>query len=88
MKIKRGHTLGAEEAKRRVIKIAGELENRFNLRSEWEGDDLRVNGSGVDGRIIVNDQSVEVQVRLGMSLVLLEGSIRSEIEKVMDEYLT
>jgi len=87
MRIKRSHTLGIEEAKRRVDLIAADLAGRFNLRSRWEGDQLRVKGSGVDGRLLVEQSSVELRVRLGLALKLLEGPIHAEIKRSMAEHL-
>ena len=87
MRIKRSHNLGIEEAKRRVDLIAADLAGRFNLRSRWEGDQLRVKGSGVDGRLLVEQSSVELRVRLGLALKLLEGPIHAEIKRSMAEHL-
>ena len=87
MRIKRNHSLGIEEARRRADLIAADLAGRFNLRSRWEGDQLRVSGSGVDGRLLVEPGSVELRVRLGLALKLLEGSIHAEIKRAMAEHL-
>jgi putative polyhydroxyalkanoate system protein len=87
MRIKRSHNLGIEEAKRRADLIAVDLAGRFNLRSRWEGDQLRVKGSGVDGRLLVEQSSVELRVRLGLALKLLEGPIHAEIKRSMAEHL-
>ena len=87
MRIKRSHNLGIEEAKRRADLIAADLAGRFNLRSRWEGDQLRVKGSGVDGRLLVEQSSVELRVRLGLALKLLEGPIHAEIKRSMAEHL-
>ena len=83
--IQRQHTLGIEEAKRRVEIVAAELRSRFSLLTAWNGDRLDVSGSGVDGLINVTDTAVEARIRLGMSLKLFEGTIRSSIEKEMDD---
>lgn len=88
MLIRRDHTLGTEEAKRRVDKVAADLGNRFNLTSRWEGDNLRFTGSGANGRIAVTDDNVEIQIRLGLTLMMLEGAIKLAIENSIDEYIT
>ena len=87
MRIKRNHSLGIEEARRRADLIAADLAGRFNLRSRWEGDQLRVSGNGVDGRLLVEQSSVELRVRLGLALKLLEGPIHAEIKRAMAEHL-
>jgi len=87
MRIRRNHTLGIEEAKRRADLIAADLAGQFNLRSRWEGDQLHVRGSGVDGWLVVEQNSVELRVRLGLALKLLEGPIHAEIHRAMAEHL-
>ena len=87
MKIKRQHSLGAEEARRRVDQVAEELGGKLGLASEWEGDHLRVRGKGVSGRILVSDDSVEVHVHVGLAMMMLREPIRSAIESSIDEYI-
>jgi len=87
LKIRREHTLGVEEAKRRVDQVADELGSKLNLTSQWEGDHLRVNGRGVSGRIVVEADSVEVHVTLGLAMLMLREPIRSSIEESIDHYI-
>lgn len=87
MRIHRRHNLGIEEAKRRVDKVAGEIGPKWNLRSYWEGDRLRVQGSGVKGRILVDDESIEVFVQVGMAMMLFREPIRAAIESSIDHYI-
>ena len=87
MKITRKHSLGVEEAKRRVDKVADELGGKLNLRSRWDGDNLRVNGRGVSGRIAVAADSVEVHVTLGLTMLMLREPIRVAIEDSIDHYI-
>ena len=87
MRIEREHILGTEEAKRRVDKIRQEVEAQYGLTTSWDGDDLRVSGSGVRGQIRVNDQQVVVDINLGFAMMMLEGPIKSQISSTMDKYL-
>ena len=88
LKIKRQHSLGVEEARRRVDQVADELGGKLGLTSEWEGDHLRVHGKGVSGRILVSDGSVEVHVHVGLAMMMLREPIRSAIENSIDHYIT
>ena len=88
MKIKREHSLGIEEARRRVDSIAEELGGKLNLSSEWEGDHLRVHGRGVSGRILIFEDSVEVHVHVGLAMMMFREPIRSAIEGSIDHYIT
>lgn len=87
MRISRSHDLGVDEARSRVVQVAATLEKQFSLRSEWCDDELQFRGSGVKGQIAVSDTSIELNVRLGFALMVMEGPIRSAIEDVLDEEL-
>ena len=87
MKIRREHTLGVEEARRRVDEIAADMGSRLNLSSEWRDNDLQIKGNGVVGAIAVSEDAIEIQVELGFALKLMESSIRSAIESTMDKHL-
>ena len=87
MKITRQHALGVEEARRRINSVADELGGKLNLSSQWEGDHLRVHGKGVSGRILVFEDSVEVHVHVGLTMLMLREPIRAAIEGSIDEYI-
>ena len=87
MRIRREHTLGIEEAKRRVDQVAAELGGKLNLTSRWEGDHMRVKGRGVSGRILVTEESVEVHVTVGLTMIMLREPIRVAIESSIDHYI-
>jgi putative polyhydroxyalkanoate system protein len=88
MKVRREHSLGAVEARRRVDEIAADMGTRLNLQSEWRDDDLQIKGSGVNGKIAVNEDAIEIQLELGYALILMENSIRVAIENAMDKHLS
>lgn len=87
MKISRQHALGRDEAKARVERMAGELEQRFGLSSEWSDNRLNIRGSGVQGHLLVSDNSVDLDIDLGFSLKLMESSIRTAVKQQMDKHL-
>ena len=85
MVIRRNHNLGLDEAKNRASEIAEHLGQQFSLTSSWVGDRLMVRGNGVDGHLAVAEESIELVVRLGFALKLMEGPIRRAIESTLDE---
>ena len=87
LKISRNHSLGIEEAKRRVDKVADDLGGRLRLTSSWDGDHLLVKGSGVSGRIVVEERCVDVHVHVGFAMLIFRESIRSAIEESIDDYI-
>ena len=87
MRIRRNHNLGLDEARKRADRIADDLRKQFPISSNWQGDALHVKGNGVNGELRVDDSHFELNVKLGFALKLMEGPIRSMIEKTIDEEL-
>jgi putative polyhydroxyalkanoate system protein len=87
MRIRRSHNLGLEEARHRADLIAADLQRQFSMRANWQGDALHVRGNGVTGQLTVDEHTIELDVRLGLALMLMEGPIRAAIEKTIDEEL-
>lgn len=88
MVIRRSHQLGMAEARSRATEIAEHLGRQYSLTSSWQGDNLVVRGNGVNGQLIVAEESIELRVKLGFALKLMEAPIRSAIENTIDEHLT
>lgn len=87
MRIRRNHNLGVEEARKRADRVAADLKQQFSVSSTWQGDALHVKGNGVSGQLHVDDEHFELNVTLGFALKLMEGPIRTVIEKTIDEEL-
>jgi putative polyhydroxyalkanoate system protein len=87
MRIRRSHHLGLAEAKLRAEKIAAYLEKQYAMRWSWHGDHMHVQGNGVNGQLMVEEEALELNVRLGFALKLMEGPIRSAIEQAIDKEL-
>lgn len=87
MRIERQHNLGLEEVRQRVEQVAEALAVKYNLRYHWDDDDLKFKGSGVNGRIAAAETTVDVVVKLGFALMLLEDTIKSYIEQEIDQHL-
>ncbi len=87
MVIRRSHNLGVEEAKNRANRIAEDMGAQFSLTSSWVGDRLMVRGNGVHGHLAIAEESIELVVRLGFALKLMEGPIRRAIESTLDEHI-
>jgi putative polyhydroxyalkanoate system protein len=68
--------------------VAADIGSRFDLTHAWIGDNLVFRGRGVDGNIAVTDESVDIRIKLGFTLMMLQGAIRQAIENSIDEYIT
>ncbi len=79
--------MGIDEARALVEEIADDLNQSLRLESNWQDYDLNVRGSGINGKIRVAHDFIEVNIRLGLALKLLGPTIRKEIETTMDRHL-
>ena len=87
MHIRREHHFSPEEAREKVDILAAELEKKFMLRSRWNGDRLEFNGGGASGEVTLGDDYVELNVKLGFALKLMEPTLRAAIEETLDEQI-
>ena len=85
--VERSHNLGREVAREKAEQLAERLAREYDVRYRWAGDTLEFKRSGADGRIEVAEDSVKVQLNLGLLLSAMSGSIKREIEEVLDKSL-
>jgi putative polyhydroxyalkanoate system protein len=89
------HTLGAEEAKRRIAGGMGRLTNHIpgaaEIESSWEGDRLnllvKAMGQAVDSHIDVGASNVRVEVTLPPFLAMFAGTISGFLSRRGSELL-
>ncbi|BCD85187.1 hypothetical protein PSm6_15940 [Pseudomonas solani] len=85
--VERSHNLGRSAVRAKAEQLAERLAREYDVRYQWRGDTLEFKRSGADGQIEVSDDKVNVEVKLGLLLSAMSGSIKREIEKALDEYL-
>jgi putative polyhydroxyalkanoate system protein len=83
--IRRAHGLTPAKAKKAAEKVAKQLDDKFELHHEWDGEVLRFKRSGVSGELELHKHEVELRVRLGFLLFALRPTIEREIHKYFDE---
>lgn len=67
--------------------LAAKLRDRFGAQTQWDGNVLSFDGSGVSGNITVTDTDVTVEADLGFIYGLMKGPIEAEIRRVLAEKL-
>ncbi|MCY1294152.1 putative polyhydroxyalkanoic acid system protein [compost metagenome] len=85
--VERSHSLGRTAAREKAEQLAERLAREYDVRYRWNGDTLEFKRSGADGRIEVSDDSVRVELNLGLLLSAMSGTIKREIERTLDEKL-
>lgn len=85
--VERAHNLGKEAARAKAEQLAGKLQERYGLEPSWSGDTLNLRRSGVKGSVLVADDSLRIDVELGLLMSAMSGTIKAEIEKALDKAL-
>ncbi|WP_162874555.1 polyhydroxyalkanoic acid system family protein, partial [Pseudomonas viridiflava] len=76
-----------ESARAKADKLAQKPQEQYGLEPSWSGDTLNLKRSGVKGTVLVADDSLRIDVELGLLMSAMSGTIKSEIEKALDKAL-
>lgn len=82
--IKRAHHVTLADAKKVADKVAAKLAKEYDLRSNWEGDVLHFDRSGLHGTLAVSGKDMQVDVKLGFLMAAFKGPIQDAMEKQLD----
>ena len=82
--IKRQHDAGLEQARAAAVEVAEKISEDYGIKYYWENECLYFSRTGVDGRIDISDDHIEVSAKLGLMLVLFRDSIEAEITRKLD----
>jgi putative polyhydroxyalkanoate system protein len=83
----RPHSLSIAKAKALVQRAADGLATEYDLESEWHGNTLRFQRSGVEGQMLVTDSEIELSVTLGLLMKPFKGKFVDCIERDLDKLL-
>ena len=79
------HHLSHKKAKTVAERLADDLEKRFNLACNWEGDDVHFQRPGLSGSMHVGKSEITLDVKLGLLLTPLKPAIEKEIHAQLDK---
>ncbi|CAD5203789.1 polyhydroxyalkanoic acid system family protein [Pseudomonas sp. FEN] len=85
--VERAHGLGKAAARAKADQLAQKLAGQYGLEPQWSGDTLNLKRSGVKGEVYVGDETIRVDVELGLLMSAMSGTIKAEIEKALDKVL-
>jgi len=83
----RRHNLAHEKARALAQKITDELAAEHHLKSEWHGNTLNFERTGVHGEMHVGESNVRLDVSLGFLFKPLKAALVGHIEREFDKYL-
>jgi len=82
--IRHAHSRPVEEARAAVERVAGKMQEKFQIDYAWEGDHLHFQRAGVDGRIALEPGQIHVTAKLGFLLSMMRGSIEQEVKRYLE----
>lgn len=82
--IKRKHALSHEQAIAAAERVVRDLNQRYDLAYEWDGDHVVFERPGLSGRMHVGQRDVCLDVQLSFLLTPLKRPIEQQILKEFD----
>lgn len=87
IQISRPHRLPPAAARAQVSDLAEQLQSSLDVSCRWEGDTLHFSRSGASGVIVVQSESIEVQIKLSAMLRPLAGKVERTVIEYLDQGL-
>jgi putative polyhydroxyalkanoate system protein len=82
------HTLSREEVRVRLERAREKLENDYGVACTWQGEAMKVQRSGLDGTVSIEDTRLAVRVKLGMLMGAFSSTIRDGITQKLTRLLS
>ncbi len=82
------YSMPKEDLRQAAQRLADQLEREHGVRSRWEGDSVRLKGSGFDGKLSFHDGLVDVSVTLGLLASAFKVPLRAEVQRYLDEMIS
>ena len=85
----KNHSLDVDSVKQRVEKVAGDIARKMGVKYTWNGNTCDLSGSGIkNGKIVVSDAAVSIEINLGMMAKMMKPMIEKEIEAKIAEIVS
>lgn len=88
IRITRHHTMDREHVRNMTEELGEKLKSKFGGDYRWEGDMVHYKYSGVDAKVSFDEDTLQVDVKLGLLMAALKGMIESEVNKYLDQHVS
>ena len=85
--ITRSHSLGLDDGRTAVERVAQKLEDELGVESQWNDNTLQFDGQGAEGDIEVEADAVHVSINLSAFLQPMRRRVKAEAEDYLDRHL-
>ncbi len=76
------------DARKRLEKMAGELQSQYAIKSVWAGNKAILSGIGLKkGVVELTDSAIKVEITLGMLAKAMKDKIESQVNTALDKAL-
>jgi putative polyhydroxyalkanoate system protein len=87
IRVEQRHTMGAAEAKKRVVALEPRLQERYGLDLTWTDDNASFSGKGFSGSLRVGADRVTIELKLGLLVRPFAGRIADAMREVLAKAL-
>lgn len=87
IELTRAHSMGLDDGRDAVERVAQQLESDIGVDYQWSGNTLRFDGQAADGEIAVEADRIEILINLSAFLRPMQSTLKQEAESYLDEYL-
>ena len=81
--IVQAHGLTPKKAREAAQQVADKMAGEFSLECEWKGDVLHFERSGVQGSLAVEQEQVEMTIKLGFLMSAFAPGIEAKVAESM-----
>ncbi|PLW84123.1 polyhydroxyalkanoic acid synthase [Kineobactrum sediminis] len=82
------YTMAKDDVRAAAQRLAGRLEQQHAVHAHWEGDSVRIKGSGIDAKLSFHDNLVDISVHMGLIASAFQRPLKAEIQRYLDEMIS
>lgn len=84
--LSRNHSLPADVIKQRLTELGSKMQEKYQAKTSWSDDKtLNVKGPGVEGKLVIGGDKVDVNLDLGFMLSPLKGKIEETLGRELEK---
>ncbi|QYR53824.1 polyhydroxyalkanoic acid system family protein [Lysobacter soyae] len=83
--LRHAHPLDDAKARKAIDEIAKKLSEKLGVVTQWEGNALNFQRTGVQGKITMHPGELEIDAKLGMLFSAMKGTVESELKRILKD---
>ncbi len=83
--LRHAHTFDDAKARSAIDEIAQKLADKLGVVTQWEGNALNFQRSGVQGKIIMHPGDLEIDAKLGMLFSAMKSTVETELKRILKD---